>query len=146
MANYGKPDYWEQRYLKDPDPFDWYQRYSNNPHLRNLIDKTVPRAAAILVPGCGSSRLSEDMLADGYTGLISNIDISRTAIDLMADRCRDRASLVCAFYFHWRNSCSHLARPAHSFFFEAAWQESAGHYLQRTHAHTHTRTRDHLLH
>ena len=96
MAQYGKADYWEARDTKDPDPFDWYQRYSNNPHLRNLIDKTVPRAAAILVPGCGSSRLSEDMHADGYTGLISNIDISRTAIDLMADRCRDRASLVCA--------------------------------------------------
>ena len=87
----------EQRYLKDPDPFDWYQRYSNNPHLRNLIDKAVPRAAAVLVPGSGSSRLSEDMLADGYTGGISNIDISRTAIDLMADRCKDRAGLTCAW-------------------------------------------------
>ncbi len=86
----------EQRYLKDPDPFDWYQRYSNNPQLRSLIDKAVPRSAAILVPGSGSSRLSEDMLADGYTGGISNIDISRTAIDLMADRCKDRAGLTCA--------------------------------------------------
>ncbi len=86
----------EERYLKDPDPFDWYQRYNNNPHLRNLIDKAVPRTAAILVPGSGTSRLSEDMLADGYTGGITNIDISRTAIDLMADRCKDRAGLQCA--------------------------------------------------
>jgi hypothetical protein len=86
----------EERYLKDPDPFDWYQRYNNNPHLRGLIEKAVPRTAAILVPGSGTSRLSEDMLADGYAGGITNIDISRTAIDLMADRCKDRAGLQCA--------------------------------------------------
>jgi hypothetical protein len=87
---------WENRYLKDTDPFDWYQRYQSNPNLRNLLEKTVPRSAAILVPGCGSSRLSEDMLADGFTGGISNIDISRTAIDLMTDRLKDKAGLTCA--------------------------------------------------
>lgn len=87
----------EERYLKDPDPFDWYQRYNNNPHLRGLLEKAVPRTAAILVPGSGTSRLSEDMLADGYTGGITNIDISRTAIDLMAGRCKDRAGLQCAW-------------------------------------------------
>jgi SAM-dependent methyltransferase len=97
MAQYGKPDYWENRYLKDPDPFDWYQRYNGNPNLQNLLVKTIPQTAAILVPGCGSSRLSEDMLKDGYTGGISNIDISRTAIDLMAERCKDMEGLTCAW-------------------------------------------------
>ena len=28
MAQYGKTTYWDERYTKDPEPFDWYQRYS----------------------------------------------------------------------------------------------------------------------
>jgi len=28
MAQYGKASYWDERYTKDPEPFDWYQRYS----------------------------------------------------------------------------------------------------------------------
>lgn len=84
----------------------------------------MPRTAAILVPGSGTSRLSEDMLADGYTGGITNIDISRTAIDLMADRCKDRAGLQCAW------------RPRGD-----AWQSQGARALTRTHntrAHTYT--------
>ena len=27
MAQYGKSEYWEDRYKKDKEPFDWYQRY-----------------------------------------------------------------------------------------------------------------------
>ena len=26
-AQYGKNEYWEDRYGKDKEPFDWYQRY-----------------------------------------------------------------------------------------------------------------------
>ena len=27
MANYGKAEYWEDRYQKDKEQFDWLQRY-----------------------------------------------------------------------------------------------------------------------
>ena len=28
MAHYGKVEYWEDRYDKDREQYDWYQRYS----------------------------------------------------------------------------------------------------------------------
>lgn len=99
MAQYGQPTYWETRYTKDPEPFDWYQRYSENPNLKGTLNKHIARDATILVPGCGSSRLSEEMFADGYQGGIVNIDISRTVIDLMSARAKGREGLQCAWVF-----------------------------------------------
>lgn len=97
MAQYGQPKYWEERYTKDPEPFDWYQRYSENPNLKGTLNKHISRDSTILVPGCGSSRLSEEMFADGYQGGIVNIDISRTVIDLMSARAKGREGLQCAW-------------------------------------------------
>lgn len=91
MAQYGKPEYWEERYSKDPEPFDWYQRYAA---LRDLVSAHVPKAGAVLVPGCGNSTLSEDMVDDGFVGGIANIDISRTVIDAQAERLKDRKGLT----------------------------------------------------
>lgn len=34
MAQYGKAEYWEERYSRDVEPFDWYQRYFA---LRDII-------------------------------------------------------------------------------------------------------------
>ena len=97
MAQYGQPSYWETRYTKDPEPFDWYQRYSENPNLKGTLNKHIAKNASILVPGCGSSRLSEEMFADGYQGGIVNIDISRTVIDLMSARAKGREGLQCTW-------------------------------------------------
>ena len=38
MAQYGKTNYWDERYTKDPEPFDWYQRYSG---VRDLINQVI---------------------------------------------------------------------------------------------------------
>lgn len=64
MAQYGKPDYWDDRftryklkiYLKnrDPEPFDWYQRYSG---LQEIIRQEVKETDNILVVGCGNSSI-----------------------------------------------------------------------------------------
>ena len=89
MAQYGSPSYWNERYAKDPEPFDWYQRYDQ---LRELITQCVPRGAAVLNAGCGNSRLSEDMFADGYAP-ITNIDISRSVVDAMSARHKDKRGL-----------------------------------------------------
>ena len=32
----GKTSYWDERYTKDPEPFDWYQRYSG---IQELLQK-----------------------------------------------------------------------------------------------------------
>lgn len=101
MAQYGKSSYWDERYTKDPEPFDWYQRYSG---IRDLINQYVKREDQILMSGSGTSRLTEDMFEDGYTS-ITNIDISRVCIEIMAERYKDKPTLqwqqmnICALDF-----------------------------------------------
>uniref|UniRef100_A0A7S2V7W5 Methyltransferase type 11 domain-containing protein n=1 Tax=Fibrocapsa japonica TaxID=94617 RepID=A0A7S2V7W5_9STRA len=90
MAQYGKTSYWDERYTKDPEPFDWYQRYSG---VKDLIAQYIHKEDNILMAGAGNSRLSEEMFDDGYT-TITNIDISRVVIEQMIERCRDKAALT----------------------------------------------------
>jgi ubiquinone/menaquinone biosynthesis C-methylase UbiE len=101
MAQYGKTSYWDERYTKDPEPFDWYQRYSG---IKDLIAQYIKKSDNILMAGCGNSRLSEDMYDDGYT-TVANVDISRVVIDQMIEKYRDKSTLtwqqmnVCALEF-----------------------------------------------
>jgi hypothetical protein len=48
---------------RDPEPFDWYQRYSG---VRDLINQYVKREDMVLMAGCGNSRLTEDMFEGKY--------------------------------------------------------------------------------
>ena len=63
MANYGKHEYWDDRYTKDKEPFDWYQRYSGIKEIisanctqpsNNSYDKDSSHK--ILNVGAGNSR------------------------------------------------------------------------------------------
>ena len=102
----GKTSYWDERYTKDPEPFDWYQRYSG---IQELLQKYVKKDDAVLMAGCGNSRLSEDMFEDGFAN-ISNVDISRVVIDQMGDKYKDKPALT----FQQMNVCS-LEFPDESF-------------------------------
>ncbi|KAF9619034.1 hypothetical protein IFM89_004378 [Coptis chinensis] len=87
---YGEPSYWDNRYVQDPGPFDWYQKY---PSLAPLLHLYVQDHHQILVVGCGNAALSEEMVKDGYDHVI-NIDISSVVIDAMQRRSRDRPQLT----------------------------------------------------
>lgn len=108
------------RACRDPEPFDWYQRYSG---LKDLIGQYIKKTDHMLMAGCGNSRLTEDMFEDGVccvrAGLhaprawaphadlgarrrpgftsIANVDISKVVIDQMAEKYRDKAGLTCAW-------------------------------------------------
>eukprot|EP00699_Malawimonas_sp_californiana_P001504 EC715670.1.p1 GENE.EC715670.1~~EC715670.1.p1 ORF type:complete len:203 (+),score=45.91 EC715670.1:45-653(+) len=90
MAQYGKKEYWEERYSKDPEPFDWFQHYSG---IRALVTQYVKPQHRILIPGCGNSRLGEDLVADGYTDVIG-VDFSPVVIKQMKDRYKDTKGLT----------------------------------------------------
>ncbi len=45
--------YWDKRYKKDEEQFDWYQRYDT---LKHILDEVTPKSMdRILMVGCGNS-------------------------------------------------------------------------------------------
>ncbi|KAH7820389.1 putative protein kinase domain protein [Monocercomonoides exilis] len=89
MAEYGKLEYWEQRYSEDPNPFEWYQRYIA---LKPIINAEIKKDANILHIGCGTSRVGEEMYADGYQHIV-NTDFSPKAIEIMKAKVSDKPGL-----------------------------------------------------
>ena len=57
-CNYGKADYWDERYMKSKEIFEWYHEY---PELKDIITMYCARDGKVCMLGCGNSRLSEDM-------------------------------------------------------------------------------------
>ena len=55
MAQYGKQEYWDSRYSKDPDSFEWFQHWSG---FRDIVAPLMNPDQQILVVGCGNSSMS----------------------------------------------------------------------------------------
>eukprot|EP01066_Platyproteum_vivax_P009800 Platyproteum_vivax@DN433_c0_g1_i1.p1 len=90
MAQYGNPEYWNERYTKDPEHFDWYQRYAG---IKSQVNEYVPnKVEKVLMIGAGNSRLSEEMVEDGYEKII-NVDISKVVTDAMKEKYSEKAEL-----------------------------------------------------
>ncbi|CAN6212572.1 unnamed protein product, partial [Urochloa humidicola] len=78
--SYGEAEYWDARYVEEGGaPYDWYQRYDA---LRPFVRRFAPPASRLLMIGCGSALMSEDMVSDGYAEIV-NIDISSVVIEMM---------------------------------------------------------------
>ncbi|KAE8807517.1 methyltransferase-like protein 13 [Hordeum vulgare] len=78
--SYGEAGYCDARYVEEGGAsYGWYQRYAA---LRPFVRRLVPPASRLLMIGCGSMLMSEDMVADGYMEII-NIDISLVLIEMM---------------------------------------------------------------
>ena len=75
---------------REPNPFDWYGRFG---HFKNELTKFLKRGDNILVIGCGSSRLTEELYASEYTS-IANIDFSETVIKQMQERHSEKTTLT----------------------------------------------------
>eukprot|EP00386_Alphamonas_edax_P006320 GDKI01020499.1.p1 GENE.GDKI01020499.1~~GDKI01020499.1.p1 ORF type:complete len:243 (-),score=71.17 GDKI01020499.1:267-905(-) len=90
MAQYGKAEYWEERYQRDPEPFDWYQRWAG---IKDIVSECVHQNQKILMVGAGNSRLSEEMYEDGYRDIL-NIDISAVVTKAMQEKYAEKPGLV----------------------------------------------------
>tara|TARA_B110001450_G_C17483093_1_gene425071 strand:+ start:69 stop:350 length:282 start_codon:yes stop_codon:yes gene_type:complete len=86
MAHYGKSEYWEDRYDKDREQYDWYQKYSG---CKDCITQYITRDTSILMFGCGNAKLSEEMHLDGFKS-IENIDISAGVIAQQQERYAEK--------------------------------------------------------
>eukprot|EP00004_Rigifila_ramosa_P012560 TRINITY_DN2722_c0_g1_i1.p1 TRINITY_DN2722_c0_g1~~TRINITY_DN2722_c0_g1_i1.p1 ORF type:complete len:220 (-),score=42.72 TRINITY_DN2722_c0_g1_i1:155-763(-) len=83
MAQYGKKDYWEDRYAKDSESFDWFQKFEG---LKAALSKHIKDSDKVLNVGCGNSTLSEELYDAGVSKNITNIDVSTTVIKQMSEK------------------------------------------------------------
>lgn len=90
LAQYGKKEYWEERYFSKKDPFDWYQKWSG---LKDVISQYIRPHQKILNVGCGTSKIPEDLFTAGYTQ-ITSIDYSPTVIEDMQEKYTEFPTLL----------------------------------------------------
>eukprot|EP00747_Dinoflagellata_sp_TGD_P167781 gnl/TRDRNA2_/TRDRNA2_192881_c0_seq1.p1 gnl/TRDRNA2_/TRDRNA2_192881_c0~~gnl/TRDRNA2_/TRDRNA2_192881_c0_seq1.p1 ORF type:complete len:301 (-),score=88.59 gnl/TRDRNA2_/TRDRNA2_192881_c0_seq1:70-972(-) len=88
-SRFADHDYWEERYKKSSKDYDWYGTWNSasavtiKPHVQDLLPPSP--VGPVLNIGCGSSRLAEELHADGF-GDIVNVDISHAVVDKMAKK------------------------------------------------------------
>eukprot|EP00756_Hemistasia_phaeocysticola_P061222 Hpha_TRINITY_DN4711_c0_g1::TRINITY_DN4711_c0_g1_i1::g.130515::m.130515 len=85
MPEYGKADYWDERYKANDTTFDWYVSFEP---LKDIITPFAKPESKVLVVGCGNSRLSAQLYDTGVHD-ITNIDISETVIGQMRSRYKE---------------------------------------------------------
>ena len=97
--NYGSPDYWDDRYLVCPEPFDWYRKW-------DLIEQTLKPLfngeEMVLNIGCGNSEMSADMQRSMFPYVVS-IDISSVVINQMREKYNYNKNL-----FWFTMDCTHM--------------------------------------
>lgn len=88
--SYADLKYWDARYTTSAfEPFEWYLGWEQ---LKDVLSPLLGPESRILVLGCGTSSLSEEMYADGFTH-ITNIDQCETLIDTMAAKNIDKTDM-----------------------------------------------------
>ena len=73
MTTYGTLEYWEERYNKESEQFDWMQRFGAPNQielLRDAMEKHMKTHHNILIIGCGTSRMAEELLECGYSKIV----------------------------------------------------------------------------
>jgi 2-polyprenyl-3-methyl-5-hydroxy-6-metoxy-1,4-benzoquinol methylase len=74
-AQYGRIQFWDDRYVSFPEPFEWYYEYDT---FRGIFNEAFPnKDAKIMIAGCGNGHFIEDMNDDGYTNLVG-VDLRYT--------------------------------------------------------------------
>jgi len=77
-VDYGNSIYWDKRYAREAQPFDWLFSWED---VEGLIAQLLPdRKVEVLMVGCGNAPFSPDMYGVGYKNLV-NTDISSVVID-----------------------------------------------------------------
>lgn len=89
-ARFADARYWTSRYSETNfEPFDWHLRWEQ---IKDFILPLLIPESEILVLGCGTSTLSEQLYLEGYVQVTST-DICAPLIDMLADKHAERASM-----------------------------------------------------
>lgn len=73
---YNESDYWNTRYEREPEAFDWYQPWSR---IKTIVLPVIQGRGRALDVGCGNSPMTAELLADGFDD-VTGLDISSTVI------------------------------------------------------------------
>lgn len=84
-CNYNRIHFWDQRYLEDQEPFEWYYPYEQ---FKEIINDHVAKTARIMDAGCGNSELLQHLVEDGFEEVVG-VDFSRVVIDQLKKRFAD---------------------------------------------------------
>ncbi|KAL1561592.1 eEF1A lysine and N-terminal methyltransferase-like [Salvia divinorum] len=98
LGDFTDKDNWDKFFTLrgSDDNFEWYAEW---PQLRSLLTDNLsfpekhPEGVTILVPGCGNSKLSEQLYDAGFQS-ITNIDFSKVVImDMLRRNVRERPAM-----------------------------------------------------
>lgn len=79
LPEFGKMKYWDDGYKTGEAPAEWFIPYST---IHDFVHKHLDTNKKVLVIGCGTSSLSNDMYEEGYKD-IQSMDYSPEAIEEM---------------------------------------------------------------
>ncbi|XP_042059223.1 eEF1A lysine and N-terminal methyltransferase-like [Salvia splendens] len=98
LGDFTDKDNWDKFFTLrgSEDNFEWYAEW---PQLRSLLTDNLsfpekpPKEVTILVPGCGNSKLSEQLYDAGFQSIM-NIDFSKVVImDMLRRNVRERPDM-----------------------------------------------------
>jgi ubiquinone/menaquinone biosynthesis C-methylase UbiE len=85
MPEYGKAEYWDERYKSNDTTFDWFVSFEP---LKDVLLALCKPEHKVLVIGAGNSRVSPN-LYENQIQQVTNIDISEVVIGQMRSRYRE---------------------------------------------------------
>mmetsp|Transcript_23577 Transcript_23577/g.35415 ORF Transcript_23577/g.35415 Transcript_23577/m.35415 type:complete len:263 (-) Transcript_23577:182-970(-) len=84
-AQYAKAAFWDSRYMRNPEVFEWYHPYDA---FVDIFEMFMDKGDEILNIGCGNSEMSAEMALEGYDW-VTNIDHSKVVIEQMKEKYAD---------------------------------------------------------
>lgn len=87
--SYFLPEYWEDRYKKDKEIYDWYLKWDQLKYI--LVPEFLNRDSALDI-GCGNSTIPLELVNEGFQKVVG-MDISKTVIDQNKQRYSDVKNL-----------------------------------------------------
>lgn len=80
--------YWTLRYKeKANEPFDWYLKWE---HLKETLAPWLSPESEVLMVGCGTSLIPEQLLTDGLASSIMCVDQCAELIDVLREKYKDK--------------------------------------------------------
>lgn len=103
MEAHNLKQHWDTVYQKEDEQLGWFE--PNPAHTLELIaDTNLPKDAAILTVGAGTTTLIEALLEKGFTNIIAN-DLSNLALQKLKDRVQK------SHHYHLKVMVDDLTNP-----------------------------------